>query len=146
MEEQNKKKTTFWVPPETIQRMDSWLAADNCASRSEFVDKALRFYMGYLASEDTTMFLSDALVATLRGIVGDNENRIRGVMFKQAVELNMMSHTIAAHFRADPIDRRELRAFAIEEVKRTNGQVSFDHALDVQRGFPSAELDDGWAD
>jgi len=144
MEEQNKKKTTFWVPPETIQRMDSWLAADNCASRSEFVDKALRFYMGYLSSEDTTLFLSDALVATLRGIVGDNENRIRSVMFKQAVELNMMSHTIAAHFRADPIDRRELRAFAIEEVKRTNGQVSFEHALDVQRRFPSEN--DEWAD
>ena len=144
MEEQNKKKTTFWVPPDTIQRMDSWLAADNCASRSEFVDKALRFYMGYLSSEDTTLFLSDALVATLRGIVGDNENRIRSVMFKQAVELNMMSHTIAAHFRADPIDRRELRAFAIEEVKRTNGQVSFEHALDVQRRFPSEN--DEWAD
>lgn len=144
MEEQNKKKTTFWVPPETIRRMDSWLAADNCASRSEFVDKALRFYMGYLSSEDTTLFLSDALVATLRGIVGDNENRIRSVMFKQAVELNMMSHTIAAHFRADPIDRRELRAFAIEEVKRTNGQVSFEHALDVQRRFPSEN--DEWAD
>lgn len=144
MEEQNKKKTTFWVPPETIRRMDSWLAADNCASRSEFVDKALRFYMGYLSSEDTTLFLSDALVATLRGIVGDNENRIRSVMFKQAVELNMMSHTIAAHFRADPIDRRELRAFAIEEVKRTNGQVSFEHALDVQRRFPSEN--DEWVD
>lgn len=144
MEEQNKKKTTFWVPPETIRRMDSWLAADNCASRSEFVDKALRFYMGYLSSEDTTLFLSDALVATLRGIVGDNENRVRSVMFKQAVELNMMSHTIAAHFRADPIDRRELRAFAIEEVKRTNGQVSFEHALDVQRRFPSEN--DEWAD
>ena len=32
--------------------MDSWLAEDNCQSRSEFVEKALRFYMGYLGTED----------------------------------------------------------------------------------------------
>ena len=54
----------------------------------------------------------------------------------------MMGHTIAAHFRADPINRRELRAYAADEVRRTNGQISFDRALDQQRRFPDA-LDDG---
>ena len=34
----------------------------------------------------------------------------------------MMGHTIAAHFRADPINRRELRAYAVDEVRRTNGR------------------------
>lgn len=47
MEEKVKKKTTFWLPPDMIDRMDSWLKADNCRSRNEFVEKALRFYMGY---------------------------------------------------------------------------------------------------
>ena len=46
MEEKVKKKTTFWLPPDIIDRMDSWLKADNCRSRNEFVEKALRFYMG----------------------------------------------------------------------------------------------------
>ena len=53
----------------------------------------------------------------------------------------MMGHTIAAHFRADPINRRELRAYAVDEVRRTNGQISFDAALDQQRRFPD-EPDD----
>ena len=43
----NKKSTTIWLRPSVISRMDGWLEADNCQSRSEFVDKALRFYMGY---------------------------------------------------------------------------------------------------
>ena len=47
MEEKVKKKTTFWLPPDMIDRMDGWLKADNCRSRNEFVEKALRFYMGY---------------------------------------------------------------------------------------------------
>ena len=59
----------------------------------------------------------------------------------------MMAHTIAAHFRADPIDRRELRALAVDEVLRTNGQVSFDQALDVQRRLIDEEdEEDEWLD
>ena len=139
MSDENKKRTAVWLSPGVIRRMDSWLEEDNCSTRSEFIEKALRFYMGYLASEDTSEYLSQALVDTLQGIVADNSNRLRTMIFKWCVELNMMGHTIAAHFRADPINRRELRAFAVDEVKRTNGQISFDRALDQQRRL----LDDG---
>ena len=57
----NKKSTTIWLRPSVISRMDGWLEADNCQSRSEFVDKALRFYMGYLGTEDNTTSMRDAL-------------------------------------------------------------------------------------
>ena len=133
MSDENKKRTAVWLSPGVIRRMDSWLEEDNCSTRSEFIEKALRFYMGYLATEDTSAYLSQALVDTLQGIVADNSNRLRTMIFKWCVELNMMGHTIAAHFRADPINRRELRAYAVDEVKRTNGQISFDRALDQQR-------------
>ena len=36
----NKKSTTIWLRPSVISRMDGWLEADNCQSRSEFVDIA----------------------------------------------------------------------------------------------------------
>ena len=113
-----------------------WMAGwrrDNCKSRGEFAEKALRFYMGYLAMEDTSEYLSRALVDTLRGTLADNENRLRTLLFKLCVEVNMMSHTVAAHFLADPVNRRELRAYAVDEVLRTNGKISFDDALDLQR-------------
>ena len=133
MEEKVKRKTTFWLPPDIIDRMDGWLKADNCRSRNEFVEKALRFYMGYLATEDTSEYLSRALVDTLRGTLADNENRLCTLLFKLCVEVNMMGHTVAALFRADPVNRRELRAYAVDEVLRTNGKISFDDALDLQR-------------
>ena len=133
MSDENKKRTAVWLSPGVIRRMDSWREEDNCSTRSEFIEKALRFYMGYLATEDTSEYLSQALVDTLQGIVADNSNRLRTMIFKWCVELNMMGHTIAAHFRADPINRRGLRAYAVDEGKRTNGQISFDRALDQQR-------------
>ena len=131
--EENKKRTAVWLTPGVIRRMDGWLEEDNCKSRGEFAEKALRFYMGYLAAEDTSEYLSRALVDTLRGTLADNENRLRTLLFKLCVEVNMMSHTVAAHFRADPVNRRELRAYAVDEVLRTNGKISFDDALDLQR-------------
>ena len=70
MAEENKKRTAVWLTPGVIRRMDGWLEEDNCKTRSEFIEKALRFYMGYLATEDTSEYLSRALADTLRGYIG----------------------------------------------------------------------------
>ena len=141
--ESKKQGLSVWLRPDTITRMDSLLSLDNCSSRSEFVDKAVRFYIGYLTSEDVSEYLSQALLAALKGTMDENSNRQRALLFKLCVEVNMLCHTMAAHYRADEIDRRDLRAFAVREVKETNGQISFDHALDVQRQLPR-EVDDDW--
>ena len=133
MDEENRLKITLWLKPGIVRRMDGWLEEDNCKTRSEFIEKALRFYMGYLATEDTSEYLSRALVDTLRGTLAYNENRLRTLLFKLCVEVNMMGHTVAAHFRADPVNRRELRAYAVDEVLRTNGKIRFDDAIDLQR-------------
>ena len=133
MDEENRLKITLWLKPGIVRRMDGWLEEDNCKGRGEFAEKALRFYMGYLAAEDTSEYLSRALVDTLRGTLADYENRLRTLLFKLCVEVNMMGHTVAAHFRAEPVNRRELRAFAVDEVLRTNGKIRFDDALDLQR-------------
>ena len=53
---ENKTRTAIWLSPGVIRRMDGWLQEDNCKTRSEFIEKALRFYMGYLASEDTLKY------------------------------------------------------------------------------------------
>ena len=139
MSEQRIQRTVVWLDAALLARIDGWLEEDNCKSRGEFAEKALRFYMGYLATEDTSAYLSRALVDTLRGMLADNGNRLRSLLFKLCVEINMMGHTVAAHFRADPINRRELRAYAVDEVLRTNGQISFDDALDLQRQIDSDE-------
>ena len=135
-----KEQMTIRLYPETRRRMDSWLEESNSKNRHEFVEKALRFYMGYLGAEDITEYLSDALVATLRGIIADNANRTNSLLFKCALEQVIMAHTIAAHFRDTIVDRRALRGYVVDEVMRTNGQIKFEDAQDVQRQLP----DDTW--
>ena len=136
----NKKSTTIWLRPSVISRMDGWLEADNCQSRSEFVDKALRFYMGYLGTEDNTTYISQAILTAIQGTLDLNNHRLQTILFKCAVEQGIMAHTIAAHFRDTLEDRRALRGYVVDEVKRTNGQIRFEDAQDVQRQLP----DDAW--
>ena len=64
---ENKIRMAVWFTPAVIRRMDGWLEEDNCKTRSEFIEKALRFYMGYLGSCDTTEYLSKALVTMICG-------------------------------------------------------------------------------
>ena len=140
-EHDNKKRTAVWLTPGVIRRMDGWLEEDNSKTRSEFIEKALRFYMGYLGTEDNTTYISQAILTAIQGTLKLNNLRLQTILFKCAVELNMLCHTIAAHFRADPIHTRELRAYAVDEVKRTNGRVSFESAVQQQRRI---EPEDEW--
>ena len=130
---ESKTRTAVWLKPSTIQKIDAWMGADNCETRSEFIEKALTFYLGYLETNDASKYLCEVLSNMIHGILDNNNNRMRSLLFKWCVELNMVCHTVAAHFKADEIDRRELRAYAVREVKETNGQISFDNALDIQR-------------
>ncbi len=129
----NKEPTTLWLRPSTMGKVDAALAIAKCKSRSEFVEEAIRYYLDHLISCDVHEYLTKELRDEFHKAAVENENRMRSLIFRWAVELNMMCHTIAAHFRADPINRRQLRAFAVKEVMDMNGNVSFDHALDVQR-------------
>lgn len=133
MESESKTRTAVWLKPSTIRKIDTWMAPDNCETRSEFIEKALVFYTGYLETNDASKYLCEVLSNMIRGILDNNNNRLRSLLFKWCVELNMACHTIAAHFGDAEIDRRELRAYAVQEVKETCGQISFDNALDIQR-------------
>ena len=48
---ENVKRIVVWLKPELLSRMDGWLETANCKNRSEFISKALRFYMGYLTTD-----------------------------------------------------------------------------------------------
>ena len=45
MDEENRLKITLWLKPGIVRQMDGWLEEDNCKSRGEFAEKALRFYI-----------------------------------------------------------------------------------------------------
>jgi len=128
-----KDKYAFWLTPETKAEVARLYTEDNCASQSEFVEKALQFYCGYVRTRDDQCFLPSTLSDILEGTLGIMTNRIGKLLFKQSVELGILSHIIAADTDVNQATLERLRGRCVNNVKRTNGQIQFMDILQFQR-------------
>ncbi len=133
-EKRIKQRFSLSVSTDTIERIQKFYKEDNCASQSEFIEKAVRFYIGYLSAGQNQDFLSTALTSTLKSVVSESDNRIGRLLFKVAVELAVLQNVIAVSQEIDPVDLERLRGECVKEVKRINGALGFQEALDWQKG------------
>ena len=125
----------MWLYPETMKRMDEMLEKDNVKNRSEFIEKALQFYMSYLNSEGATEYLSKVIVAAMQGLLRETESRHSGNLFRLSVEMSMMMNILAAGLEISDEDLRKLRGRCVNEVKKTKGKISIEEALKFQHGI-----------
>ena len=130
-----KIKFPLYVFPETMKTVDILYKSDNCSSRTEFMEKAVRFYCGYLLNKEhtATEFIAPQLTAMAEGIVKGTEQRLSRALFKIAVELGAVTHMLAAVHEIDDDTMIKLRAMCIDEVKRINGVINFEKAVRYQR-------------
>ena len=133
--EDKKQRFGLKIFPETMEIVDTLFEHDNCKSRSEFIEKAVRFYCGYLLNKEhtATEFLAPQLATLTEGIVKGTEQRLSRALFKVAVELGAISHMLAAIHGIDDDTMIKLRAMCTDEVKRINGIISFEKAVRYQK-------------
>lgn len=129
-----KIKFAMRIKPETQELVRQWYAKDNCQSQNEFIEKAIHFYVEHLAAEDSSRFLPSALVDALRSTVQGSENRIARLLFKLTVEISMMMNVLAAGLEIDSTQLDALRWRCVQEVKKTNGAITFKDTLVKHQG------------
>ena len=132
---EEKIKFPLYVFPETMKTVDILYKSDNCSSRTEFMEKAIRFYCGYLLQNKPELvdYLAPQLATLTEGIVKGTEQRLSRALFKVAVELGAVSHMLAAVHDIDDDTMIKLRAMCTDEVKRINGIINFEKAVRYQR-------------
>lgn len=129
-----KRRFQFWVKPSTLELVCRYMEDDNCSSQSEFIEKAVLFYTGYLSAKENKNYLPNIVTSTLKGIVAESDNKQSRLLFKLAVEMAMMMNLLAASQEVDKVSLERLRGECVREVKRLNGSFSFEDALDWQKG------------
>ena len=127
-----KIKFAMRIKPETQRLVSEMYQKDNCRSQNEFIEKAIHFYAGYLNAKDASEYLIPILSSVLRGIVQDSENHISRLLFKLAVEIDMMMNVLAFATEVTPDQLRDLRPKCVDDVKRTGGRITFDDAAAFQ--------------
>ena len=130
---ENKKKYAVWLHPETKNEIEELFAKDNCHSQSEFVEKAIRYYIGYLKAEDAFEFLPITLSTAMIGVMSKFGDRIGSLLFKLSVEQNISNNLLAADMDLDEATYKRLRGNCVHQVKSSNGQITFQDAIRYQR-------------
>lgn len=128
-----KRKFALWIRPSLLEEVNSLYKSDNCASRSEFMEKALQFYIGYLTCNHAQDYLADVIPSTVKGIVDESSNRMGRLLFKMAVEQAVTSNILAAVCEVDQQELERLRNQCIQQIRKTNGMISFEQALRWQK-------------
>ena len=98
---------------------------DNCKSQSEFIEKAISFYIGYLDEERSVNYISPLITETVKATIAGTEQRLSRLMFKVAVELGKISNMLAAVNDIDDETLRQLQSMCVNEVRRINGIISY---------------------
>lgn len=122
------------ITPETERKIATAMPLSNCQTQNEFVESAIRFYCDYLASQNCFSVLPPMLVSAIRATVQNSENHICRLLFKLAVEMDMMMNILASGMEIPEEQLRTLRGRCVQEVKKTRGMISLDDAVEYQNG------------
>lgn len=131
---ENKRRFQIWIKPSVLREAENLREEDNCKSISEFIEKAVRFYAGYLKSQSSKEYLSDVIISSVNAAIADSDERHNRMLFKMAVELAMIMNLMAASQDISPYELERLRGTCVKEVARMNGRFTFQDALNWQQG------------
>lgn len=129
----DKTKFSIRVDTELLELADSYIADSTVQNRTELIEDALRFYLGFLTAQKAEDYLLQSLSSVMTGTVRDSENRIARMDFKIAVELSKLSQVIAYTHDVDEEALQRLHLKCVEEVRRINGAVDFESAYKYQK-------------
>ena len=90
---------------------------------SDFIRDAIDFYVEWKKSDSAEKFLTPALESVVRGIVKDSEDRNARLLFKMAVDINLITRIIYSDFNYSEADLRRLRQESVRIVSDTNGTI-----------------------
>ena len=136
-----KEKFAFYLTPEKKALLERRYQEDGSRSLTAFIENAVDFYLDYLSANDAGLFLPTAIKSYLDGRLGQLENRLGILAFRQAVEQDMVAGILADAFQFSEDDLRRRRAGSGQNVKKTNGRISLE-----QRVREAWEEDDEWQD
>jgi len=128
-----KQKMAVYFQLETIKKIEQEYHEDNCASKTEFIEKAVKFYIGYLRQNGEVNYLSPMITETVKSQIKGTEQRLARLIFKVAVELGKLSHMTAALNDVDDETLESLHAMCVAEVRKINGIINYEDAVAYQQ-------------
>ena len=132
---ENAEKTKFSIRVDTdlVALADTYIRSSTVKNRTELIENALRFYLGFLTAQKAEDYLLQTLSSVMTGTVQDSENRLARMDFKIAVEISKLAQVIAYSHDIDEDSLNRLHIKGVEEVRCINGAIDFESAYKYQK-------------
>ena len=138
-----RDRLSLRVSPLTSFRLEKMKQQKGFGSKNELAEKAILFYLDYLEVENAGLFLPAALKSYLDGRISQLEDKLSAMAFRHSVEVDMVAGILADAYQFDEEDLRRRRKVSVENVKRTNGRISFEQR--VRERWEEDDIDE-WQD
>ena len=99
--EKEKVRKAFYIEEDLLEQADSLLRQADVRSRNEFINQALKFYIGYLTSKKIENYMLSTISSVMHATVKDSENRMARAMYKLPAEVSKLSHVTAYRHEVD---------------------------------------------
>ena len=121
-----KEKFPLYLSPEKKAILERRYQEDGSRSITAFIERAVDFYLDYLSANNAGLFLPTSIKSYVDGRLGQLENRMASLLYKQAVEQDMVAGILADIYQFSEEDLRRCRAQSVINVKKANGRVSLE--------------------
>ena len=86
-----KEKFPLYLSPEKKAILERRYQEDGSRSITAFIERAVDFYLDYLSANNAGLFLPTSIKSYLDGRMGQLEERLSSIAFRQAVEQDMVA-------------------------------------------------------
>ena len=109
-----KEKFPLYLSPEKKVILERRYQEDGSRSITAFIERAVDFYLDYLSANNAGLFLPTSIKSYLDGRMGQLEERLSSIAFRQAVEQDMVAGILADAYQFSGEDLRRRRAESVQ--------------------------------
>ena len=141
---QKKEKFALYLSPEKKAELERRYGEDGSRSQTEFVERALDFYLDYLSMGAGNSVLPRELRSVIDGRIGLFEDHIAKLLYKLSVVTDMQNSILASDYELPEEYLRKLRAESVKQVNRTNGVLSLEQGMRSPGDYEYESEDEAW--
>ena len=128
------QKYAYWMTPSMVAEITKMMPEANATSKTDFVRKAVAFYIGYIRQQKNINYLAPMLAGAIKSEVRSLGKDVCEMLFKLAVEMGINSNITAAVNDIEDESLENIRRNVAQEIARVNGILTFEDANEWQNG------------
>ena len=128
-----KTHCSYMIEKDVVDKIETLYKSNGCKTKSDFVEKAVEFYYGYIAAESYRDYVSKVLISTIQGTLDSFENRMASLLFKMSVEIAMLEYFHGLAYDLDDLRLEEIRVDCVKQIKSIRGVLPFEKIIDITR-------------